>query len=266
MLWLLACSEPAPPVVAAPLTPTDLHIQAGLAKAPDFEVRVVGPWVVFGKGDLERRAGTVEWAHGLLVKDFFPVVPTEPVDVWLFPDAETYDAYVLAWFGEPPGTPYGFANDDGLFMNIATGGGTLVHEMVHPLMGTNFPECPPWYNEGLASLYEAVTEEDGHLRGRLNWRLDGLQSQIKGSNLPSFEALMAMDRDTFYHHDEADNYAQSRYLLYYLQEQDLLRPYHQAFTANVGRDPTGYATLKEVLKREDMAAFQAEWETWALSL
>jgi len=28
----------------------------------------------------------------------------------------------------------------------------LVHEIVHPFMRANFPECPAWFNEGLASL------------------------------------------------------------------------------------------------------------------
>ena len=39
-------------------------------------------------------------------------------------------------------------------MNIATGGGTLVHEIVHPFMAANFEQCPSWFNEGLGSLYE----------------------------------------------------------------------------------------------------------------
>ena len=30
----------------------------------------------------------------------------------------------------------------------------LVHEMVHPFMDADFPACPAWFNEGLASLYE----------------------------------------------------------------------------------------------------------------
>ena len=34
-------------------------------------------------------------------------------------------------------------------MNISTGGGTLVHEIVHPFIEANFPACPPWLNEGL---------------------------------------------------------------------------------------------------------------------
>jgi hypothetical protein len=151
-------------------------------------------------------------------------------------------------------------------MDISTGGGTLVHEMVHPLMEVNFPACPPWFNEGLASLYEAVEEKDGHLHGRLNWRLAGLQEQIRQGNLPAFQLLMAQDSNGFYNQDTADNYAQSRYLLYWLQEQDKLRPYYQQFHANVASDPSGYFTLRALLERDDMNAFQQEWEAWVMTL
>ena len=38
-------------------------------------------------------------------------------------------------------------------LGTSTGGGTLVHEIVHPFMRANFPNCPSWFDEGLASLY-----------------------------------------------------------------------------------------------------------------
>ena len=41
-------------------------------------------------------------------------------------------------------TPYGYysAAHRALIMNIATGGGTLVHEIVHPFVRANFPQMP----------------------------------------------------------------------------------------------------------------------------
>ena len=270
--------HPAEPSTTAPappepdLTPgsAELHVQRGLERAPDFHAFVEGPWVVFGDGSekqvRDRAGGTVRWANRLLVQDFFPVAPPEPVDVWLFKDPESYQRHTRAWLDDVPDTPYGFANEQGLFMDISTGGGTLVHEMVHPLMAVNFPGCPPWFNEGLASLYEAVGERDGHLVGHVNWRLDGLQEQIQAKALPSFEVLMAQDAEGFYNHDTADNYGQARYLLYHLQERGLLRPFYAAFTAHVDGDPTGFETLKQVLGRDDMEVFQAEWEAWVLTL
>lgn len=271
LLLSLACAPPTP-VAADPLPddPFAAHVQAGLAKAPGFHAFVEAPWVVFGDGPKdrvqERATGTVRWANTLLVADYFPIQPSEPVDVWLFQDAASYTQHTHAWLETVPDTPYGFANDTGLYMDISTGGGTLVHEMVHPLMAANFPACPPWFNEGLASLYEAVGERDGHLYGMLNWRLPALQEHIRAGTLPSFELLMAQDAHHFYELDPADNYAQSRYLLYYLQEQGQLRPYYAAFLENQATDPTGYATLQQILGRTDMDAFQAEWAAWVLTL
>lgn len=58
-------------------------------------------------------------------------------------------------FDDAPGTPYGYylPGHDAMIMNISTGGGTLVHEIVHPFMAANFPGSPTWFDEGLASLY-----------------------------------------------------------------------------------------------------------------
>ena len=116
-----------------------------------------------------------------------------------------------------------------LVMNIATGGGTLVHEIVHPFMAANFAACPSWFNEGLASLYEQSGEEDGQIKGFVNWRLDGLQRTIRAGRLPTFETLCGTTTDEFYHHDKGANYGQARYLCLYLQEHGLLKKFYDEF-------------------------------------
>ena len=83
-------------------------------------------------------------------------------------------------------------------MNIATGGGTLVHEIVHPFVAANFPQCPSWFNEGLASLYEQSGEEAGHIHGYTNWRLAGLQKAIRGKRLGTFRRLCDTTTSQFY--------------------------------------------------------------------
>ena len=62
-----------------------------------------------------------------------------------------------------------------MIKNIATGGGTLVHEIVHPFMRANFPACPAWFSKGQASLYEQAAEKQGHINGKINWRFKGLE-------------------------------------------------------------------------------------------
>jgi hypothetical protein len=151
-------------------------------------------------------------------------------------------------------------------MNIATGGGTLVHEIVHPFMYANFPECPSWFNEGLGSLFEQSNERDGHIVGMTNWRLAGLQRAIKAGTVPAFKELTAMTSGEFYNEDRGTNYAQARYLCYYLQERGLLIDFFKQFVANQKTDPSGFDTLKKVLKEEDMGEFKKKWEAFVLKL
>jgi hypothetical protein len=55
-------------------------------------------------------------------------------------------------------------------------------------------------------------------------------------------------------------------LCYYLQEAGLLQKFYRRFVAHHAGDPGGYRTLQEVLGREDMEAFQKEWEAFVLKL
>ena len=151
----------------------------------------------------------------------------------------------LELFKDRPGTPFGYYSEthDALIMNIATGGGTLVHEIVHPFMASNFPACPSWFNEGLASLYEQCGDKDGHIRGRTNWRLKGLQEAIRQKAVPSFKTLCKTSTHQFYNVDPGTNYSQARYLCYYLQEEGKLSDYYRKFLAARKTDKSGYATL-----------------------
>src|SRR5262249_12414554 len=144
------------------------------------------------------------------------------------------------------------------------GGGTLVHEIVHPYVHANFPDAPAWLNEGLASLYEYPDERAGAIVGRPNWRLAGLKSAIRADKVPAFRDMTTTTDDEFY--DSRTGYAQARYLLYYLQEKGLLVSYYKRFYAAREKDPTGYQTLVDVLGEADMAEFQRRWQEWALHL
>ena len=133
-------------------------------------------------------------------------------------------------------------------------------------MSTNFPECPAWFNEGLGSLYEQSSERDGEIIGLTNWRLAGLQEALRAGEVPSFERLTATTDEEFYDRDPGSNYAQARYLLYYLQERGLLHQYYRRFRASVAADPTGYQTLRSILETDDMDAFFATWRDYVLAL
>jgi len=262
-------------IYRSPLTDADfaLHVEQLRRRLPDgFTVVVQPPFVVIGDESpdaVRRRAkGTVKWAVDRLKAAYFPKDPTEIIDVWLFRDRESYDRHNRELFNHKPTTPFGYysAADRAMVMNIATGGGTLVHEIVHPFVAANFPKCPAWFNEGLGSLYEQSSSRDGRIVGLTNWRLAGLQRAIRADKVPRFKKLCSTSTREFYEMDAGTNYAQARYLCYWLQEHGLLRRFYREFRDNVDEDPTGYKTLQNVLGRRDMKAFQQEWERYVLRL
>jgi len=265
-----------PPAVVTDLIFSN-HLAALRQSAPPgFSIVVARPFIVLGDEAADivqmRAEKTVKWAVDKLKQDYFTRDPDELIDVWLFKDDASYRTNALRLFGDTPTTPFGYysARHHALVMNIATGGGTLVHEIVHPFMRANFPQCPAWFNEGLASLYEQSAEQNGHIRGLVNWRYAGLEQDIKAGKLISFRQFTAMSDNDFYggpdNPNYSDHYAQARYLCYYLQEKDLLVKFYREFSANARTDPTGYESLKRVLGVTDMDKFQKQWEKFILAI
>jgi len=270
-------TQPAP---SRPLTDADytqhaneLHgrIRTKL-RSNAFSVVIQKPFVVVGdegQALVQQRADdTVKWAVDLLKQDFFTKDPNDILEIWLFKDDESYRKNTRLMFGDSPSTPYGYYSraHKALIMNIGTGGGTLVHEIVHPFIEANFPACPSWLNEGLGSLFEQCGSRDGHIHGYTNWRLPGLQQAIRENRVPKFKTLMETTSQEFYNDTSGVHYAQSRYLCYYLQQNGLLVKFYQQFVANQRDDPSGFKTLQNVLGVRDIDSFQEIWHKYVLTL
>ena len=271
----LAVGTLAPPAASAGVDDAAYaqHVLALRASMPEgFTLLLERPFVVLGdepEADVREHAErTVRWAVRMLRQDFFAVDPPKIIDVWLFRDDHSYYGHAKSIFGDTPDTPYGYASatHDALIMNIGTGGGTLVHEIVHPYMAANVPDPPPWLNEGLASLFEQCGEEGGHIHGYTNWRLAGLKDDLRAGTTLPFVDLTALDDAAFYGEGSGSHYAEARYLLYYLQEKGLLLDFFRRYLAARKDDPTGYQTLVAVLGEKDMVAFELAWGKWALAL
>ena len=240
-------------------------------KIPDgYATRIVGPFLVIGDESparVDHHARTVEWTVEHLKKDFNMREPPHVIDVWLLGSRDSYVDNAMRLFGMPPRSPYGYfvAQQQALIMNIGTGGGTLVHELVHPFIAASFPSAPAWFNEGLASLYEAVREKDGQFWGLPNWRLVGLKRAIRAGKLPSFETMTG-DSDAALLHVQHGIRAGPLPLLLPAGEgppPPLLRP---VLARASQADPTGYKTLVKVLGEPNMARFEKQWQAWALAL
>ncbi|MEO6597858.1 MAG: hypothetical protein ABIP94_24195 [Planctomycetota bacterium] len=245
------------------------HLDAMRERIPaGFDAVLEPPFVVLGDGGKRAVEGsakkTVRWAVDLLRADFFDHDPKKVLEVWLFSGKESYRKHARQLFDEQPTTPYGFysSRHGALIMNIATGGGTLVHEIVHPFVEANVEDCPAWINEGLGSLFEQCEVRDGKIAGLLNWRLDGLQEAICDGKTIPFAELVATTDAEFYGTGSGRNYAMARYLLYWLQENGKLHAFWRDWRSTQNEDPTAIVALRRALGTDDLAAFQVRWQKW----
>jgi hypothetical protein len=237
-----------------------------------FNVVIAPPFVLAGDGSIKQleryRDGTVLSAQKALSKQYFRKPLEEPVLILLFETEEPYKRLAKKWFNDDDLPHFGFYrhHDHTMLMNVSTGTGTLVHELVHALIAPDFPAVPDWFNEGLASLYEQSTFMlDDRIRGMTNWRLPALQEAIKEGKLRSFSEMIA---DEDFRNDErvGINYAEARYLMYYLQEKGLLEKYYTTYRDNFKNDPSGLETLKKLVAPKKFEEFEKEWREWVMTL
>jgi hypothetical protein len=232
---------------------------------------VAPPFVIAGNGSpprLERyRDGTILAAARALRATFFRKEPQEPVLILLFESEQPYRRLAKRWFQDDEVSGFGYfrRNQRVMLMNVGTGTGTLVHELTHALIEPDFPDVPDWFNEGLASLYEQCSLDGDTIKGHENWRLAGLQQELKAGRLRSLEAMIK-DPDFYQDALQGVNYAQARYLMLYLQEKGLLTRYYKQFRENRKADPTGALTLKKVIAPQALEPFERDWRAWVTNL
>lgn len=216
----------------------------------------------------EHYRATIAPAARALARCYFRKSPTLPITILLFSGEASYNRYAKQLFNEEGVNVYGYYKPDRrtLVMNIATGGGTLVHELTHALVDFDFPRIPDWFNEGLASLYEQCRflPDDAGLDGLPNWRLPGLQETIRQGRLGTLENLLT--DDDFRGRNVGVNYAQARYFCMYLQERGLLPEFYRRFRAAHEQDPRGTATLRAVVGEAAWATLDRDFQAWVLML
>ncbi|MBX3413326.1 MAG: hypothetical protein KF708_11600 [Pirellulales bacterium] len=235
-------------------------------------VVVHAPFVI--GGDLSREE-LEEWHHRTIgpasramAKSYFRVAPDCPVTVLLFRDEASYNHYAQDLYGEAGISVFGYYKPSQrvLVMNIATGGGTLVHELTHALMDFDFPKVPDWFNEGLASLHEQcrIRDDESGIDGLENWRLPILQQAIQQGRLRSLQSLIA--DDDFRSDNVGLNYAYARYFCLYLQRQDKLDEFFRRFRADRRSDAQGDQAVLAVLAPRTWEELDREFQDWVMQL
>ena len=230
-----------------------------------FEVVVSPPFVVAGNMSSERMNHYARWsvvrpAKAMWASDF-RVKPDEAITILLFGDDKSYRSSAKRLFGDERLPHFGYYKPDKrtLVMNIATGTGTLVHELTHALIVYDFPAVPTWFNEGLASLHEQCNVKEDEIVGLLNWRLPALQKAIAAGKLRPLRELLTAGN--FYGPQCALNYAQARYFCMYMQERKLLRKFYAYFREHhAGTDADVKAVEKDFGRKiEDVEADFLQW-------
>jgi hypothetical protein len=243
-------------------------------EAERFNAVEAGPFLIAGNGTPAQlaayRDGTILAAEASLRTMYFAKPLEEPVLILLFETEGPYKRLAKKWFDEADVPHFGFYRpwDRCMLMNVGTGTGTLVHELVHALIAPDFPAVPDWFNEGLASLYEQsqIAQDKRSITGLVNWRLPALQKAIADGTLRPI-AEMAADDDFRNAERTGLNYAHARYVMLYLQEKGLLRRYYSAFRDAHKDDPDGMKTLRKVVGEDKpFEQWEREWKAWVMTL
>jgi len=229
------------------------ELKADLKKnlSADFRILNVGPWVIATDMDEAQAKSTIAGCidgcgAGIQQQLFTKKQRTEPVKVYLFKDGESYNGWNKKLFGEKPSSIFGYFSraKNSLVMNIGTGGGTLIHEMVHAMAEIDFPDIPAWLNEGLGSLYEASSWKGKRVMGITNWRWKGLKEDLDAGKEPKLKDLIGMDDSEFYGERQSSNYAVMRYFMQWIQTEGKLEEFY--WRVRDKKDANPQASLRAV--------------------
>lgn len=222
------------------------------------------------KREFDRALSITKRAAAAYFNNRFRTRPSRAVEIYLFASKRSYNKYCQKQYGGC-GTPYGvyYNNDRRIVMNAGPGLGTLTHELVHPIVETDFPQAPEWINEGIASLFEAPRfRGKGHITGGKNWRyprlLRAMQSR-KERKLARLDRLFGMSDATFRGANEDLHYSLARYVCQWLDSQGKLWPFYQRWRDNVSSDPTGIKAFQFVMGKTPIKA-QPDFARWVRRL
>jgi hypothetical protein len=237
-----------------------------------FSSIVRTPFVIVGdatESDLNRlfRETIAPTARALAIA-FFDRPPDRPISIVLLSGDSSYQSCALQLDGQRRAAFAGYyeRRDHRIVVNVATGKGTIAHELAHALGHFDFPEMPEWFDEGLAALHEDARFSADHLRitGLPNWRKRDLLPAAKKGTLQSLEELITAARVR--PNRQAVDYAHARYFCLFLQERGLLEPFYRKFRSSVANDPTGLRTIQALLDVGDLTPIDDEFRRWLQEL
>ena len=184
-----------------------------------------------------------------MTNNYVNKMPDKITPIYLFEEYDEYRKFVLKNFdiAENDISPYGFfkISKNVIVIRYVSWKGSILHEVTHRFIRSDFPDAPSWFDEGFASLNEKSTFKNGNLIGDFSLRIIPLRRAIQNNTYTDLKHLMNTNDEELYGKRTSYYYAQSRYLLMYLQQSGLLDKYYKKFRDSYSDDETGISQLEE---------------------
>lgn len=218
-------------------------------------------------GTFKTVAALVKRDTDTLLHRLAPGLNLGDLSIYLFKDTGSYLSFWRSYGARPP-SPYGetFINSNLILVNLGLGLGTYAHEITHEIVHHAYSAVPYWLDEGLPCLYETPIYRNGEIQGANNWRVLELQKVMGTENYIPLENLIDGKIPNIWFGDRRHApAAESKYVLYYLQEEGLLNNFLDVYRKTIAQDRTGKQALENITDKP-IAEFEKGWLIWAKNL
>ena len=148
------------------------------------------------KNQLEEIAGRLDGYVEYLTDDYGIGTLEHYVTIYLLPDSYQVAERAMELHGlDVSGATLGYAYADDLSLIAFVPGqatGTVLHELFHLMVRSDYGNIPQWLDEGIASLYEVSVTDGAFYWGVDNWRGQVLQ-RLWDDYRPTVEQLVRSD-------------------------------------------------------------------------
>ncbi len=147
-------------------------------------------------------------------------------------------------------------------------GRVLIHEFTHALhhadQASADQQHPIWIAEGLATLFECSEIRTEAVIPQVDQRLVVLQRAIEAKVTIPLADLLKLDQEAFARQWELA-YAQSRYVMLYLYQQNKLSRWYETYKSLYRVDTSGRQALEKVLSVR-LRRLEEDWQSWVRTL
>lgn len=177
--------------------------------------------------------------RGDLVSTLDIPVSDEPIHLYLFHEAETYQAFIKSEFPGLPNRRAFFVEGDTSLTVFAHWGDRVAedlrHEVAHGYLHAVTPNLPLWLDEGLAECFEVPRGSDGYNADHAVKLLDLIETASWRPDLLRLERLSTIS--DMAQKDYAEAWLWVHFLLHTSRERQVLLQHHLALLRENGQSP-----------------------------